>query len=76
MKYLTAIGVIIAIALWIFFSARSDYNWADLIIEQEVAKSWTIVVKQDNFSDLTLPWTWFKTPVTGLWFVNDSHTRN
>jgi hypothetical protein len=66
MKYLTAIGVLIAIVLWIFFFARSDYNRADLIIEQEVAKDWTIVVKLKNVSDLTLPWTWFKTPVTGL----------
>ena len=28
-----------------------------------------------NFVDITVPWTLIKTPVTGLWFVNDKNTR-
>lgn len=75
MKYLKVIAIIGAISLWVFFSARSDYKWADLILEQETPKGWAIVYKQDNFADLTLPWTWIKTPVTGLWFINDAHTK-
>ena len=75
MKYLKVIAVIAAISLWIIYSARSDYKWADLIVEQETTKGWTIVYKQDNFADLTLPWTWIKAPVTGLWFINDVHTK-
>ena len=75
MKYLNVIAIIGAISLWVFFSARSDYMWADLIVEKETPKGWAIVYKSDNFSDLTQPWTWIKTPVTGLWFINDSHTK-
>ncbi len=75
MKYLKVIAIIGAISLWVFFSARSDYKWADLIVEQETPKGWAIVYKQDNFADLTLPWTWIKTPVTGLWFIIDAHTK-
>nr|VFJ78877.1 MAG: hypothetical protein BECKFW1821C_GA0114237_12084 [Candidatus Kentron sp. FW] len=75
MKYLKVIGIIGAISLWVFFSARSDYKWADLIVEQETSKGWAIAYRQDNFADLTLPWTWIKTPVTGLWFINDTHTQ-
>lgn len=74
-KYLKVIAIIGAISLWVFFSARSDYTWADLIVEQESPKGWAIIYKQDNFADLTLPWTWIKTPVTGLWFINDAHTK-
>ena len=75
MKYLKVIAIFVAISLWVFFSARSDYKWADLIVKQETPKGWAIVYKQDNFVDLTLPWTWIKTPVTGLWFINDAHTK-
>lgn len=75
MKYFKIIAIIGAIFLWVFFSARSDYRWADIIVEQETSKGWNLVYKQDNFADLTLPWTWIKTPVTGLWFINDAQTK-
>ncbi len=75
MKYLKVIVIISAIFLWVFFSARSDYRCADLIVEQETPEGWTIIYKQDYFSDLTLPWTWIKTPVTGMWFINNAHTK-
>ena len=75
MKYLKVIVIVCIISLWIFFSARSDYQWADLIIEKEIPNGWSLIYKQDNLSDLTLPWTWIKAPVTGIWFINDSHTK-
>jgi hypothetical protein len=79
LKQLKLIGKIIvivgAVSLWVFFSARSDYKWADLIIEQETQKGWTVIAKQDNFADITSPWTLIKTPVTGLWFINNSNTK-
>lgn len=79
MKYLKLIGKIIvivsAVSLWVFFSARSDYQWADLIIEQETLKGWTVIAKQDNFADITVPWTLIKTPVTGLWFIKNNHKQ-
>ena len=75
MKNLKVIIIAGAIFIWLFFAARSDYEWADAIIEQETDKGWTIVVQQDNFIDIMLPWTWVKTPVTGLWFIESSHTR-
>lgn len=79
MKHLKLIGKIIvivgAVSLWVFFSARSDYKWADLIIEQETPKGWTVIAKQDNFADITVPWTLIKTPVTGLWFINNNNTK-
>lgn len=75
MKYLKVIAIVGAISLWVFFSAKSDYEWADLIIKEETPKGYTIVYKQDNFGDIVIPWTWIKTPVTGLWFINDSHSK-
>ncbi len=79
MKHLKLIGKIIvivgAVSVWVFFSARSDYKWADLIIEQETPKGWTVIAKQDNFADITAPWTLIKTPVTGLWFINNNNTQ-
>ncbi len=74
-KYLKVIAIIGVISLWVFFSARPDYKWADLIVEQEIPKGWTILYEQNNFADLTLPWTWIKTPVTGLWFINNAYTK-
>lgn len=75
MKYIKVIVSIGIISLLLFFSAMSDYKWADLIVKQETPKGWVIVYKQNNFMDLTLPWTWIKTPVTGLWFIKDTHTQ-
>jgi len=74
-KYIKVIVSIGIISLLLFFSAMSDYKWADLIVKQETPKGWVIVYKQNNFMDLTLPWTWIKTPVTGLWFIKDTHTQ-
>jgi hypothetical protein len=79
MKYLKKVGialvVICVISIWVYLSARSDYTWANLIIEQETSKGQTLITKSDNFTSLTVPWTFFKTPVTGLWFCNKTNTK-
>jgi hypothetical protein len=79
MKQLKLIGKIIliigALSLWVFFSARSDYKWADLIIKEETPKGWSLIAKQDNFVEITAPWTLIKTPVTDLWFIDNANTK-
>lgn len=74
-KHVKVVAVLGAISLWVFLSAWSDYKWADLIVEKETPKGWTIVHKQDNLVNPTSPWTWIKSPVTGLWFINDARTK-
>ena len=76
LKQISKIVIIIGVVFGgVFFSVKSDYEWADLIIEQETQKGWTVIAKQDNFVDITVPWTIIKTPVTGLWFINNNNTK-
>ena len=43
------IVIIGAISLWVFFSEKSDFRWANFFVEQEMTKGWNLVYKQDNF---------------------------
>ncbi|RJP74028.1 MAG: hypothetical protein C4532_03275 [Candidatus Abyssobacteria bacterium SURF_17] len=66
---------LLVVAVWVFFHARADYSWSEKIIEKKTAEGWTLAATQDNFGDLVRPWTWFKTPVTGLWFIRQQESR-
>jgi hypothetical protein len=72
---LIVLGVVLLIGAWIFFDARSDYSWSEMIVEKKSAEGWTLAATQDNFVDLVRPWTWFNTPVTGPWFVKPEQLR-
>ena len=67
-------GVLI-VGAWFFWDARSDYTWSDIMTQKMTAKGWTLAATQDNFTDLIRPWTWIKSPVTGLWFTKPSESR-
>lgn len=72
---LKVLAGILIVGAWFYFDARSDYSWSDIMIKQKTADGWTLAATQDNFADMIRPWTWFKTPITGLWFTkpNESH---
>lgn len=74
-KYLTIIVGVLVVGAWIFFYDQSDYSWAELMTQKKTAEGWTLVATQDNFGDLARPWTWLKTPVTGLWFIKMIESR-
>lgn len=76
MRYIKPVLIICVLFLWVFLSASADYQWASKIIRNEVQEGWVVVHKQDNLSDLFSPWSLFKTPVTGIWFVNDTDIKN
>lgn len=66
---LTTIATITGIGLFIyFFWIRPDYKWADELIENKTKDHWILITKSESGSFIK-PWTWFKTPVTNLWFV-------
>lgn len=69
------IAIVAGILGWIYISARADYLWADKIIDHATSEGWELIVKQDNFGSLILPWTWIKNPVTGLWFIDKAVTQ-
>ena len=73
-KALKTTTVSLVVVALMFFYARSDYIWADRI-KNAAPSDWSLVVQQDNFSALSKPWTLFKTPVTGLWFVKSGEIR-
>jgi hypothetical protein len=72
---LAAVLGIVALSAWFVLGVRSDYSWADSITKRKTADGWTIAATQNNFADLVRPWTWFKTPVTGLWFTKPQEWR-
>lgn len=74
LKYLKVIAILGAISLWLLFSVKPDYEWANLTINEETPKGYTIIYKQHSGS-IVEPWTWIKSPVTALWFINDSHSK-
>lgn len=66
---LSTIATIAGIVLFVYlFWIRPDYNWADKIIENRTTDGWELITKSES-GDLIKPWTWFKTPITGLWFA-------
>lgn len=67
-------GVLI-VGAWFLWDARSDYTWSDIMTQKKTAEGWSLVATQDNFADLIRPWTWIKSPVTGLWFTKPSESR-
>lgn len=71
----TVLVALLVVAVWVFFHARADYSWSEKMIEKKTAEGWTLAATQDNFGDLVRPWTWFKTPVTGLWFIRPQESR-
>ena len=75
LKYIKVIGIVCAIFLWIYFSAIGDYKWADSAIEDATQKGWTVIIQQNDLSDIVMPWTWVNPPVTGLWFINKQGIR-
>lgn len=61
---------VLLLLLWWTWGIRSEYKWADLVIQQKSRDGWVVASKTDNFISLTKPWTWFKAPVSGVVFVN------
>jgi hypothetical protein len=72
---LKVLAGIVIVAAWFFFDARSDYMWSDIMTKKKTTEGWTLAATQDNFADLLRPWTWFKSPVTGLWFTKPQDMR-
>ena len=72
-KLKVPVGVLI-VGAWFFWDARSDYTWSDILTQKKTAEGWTLAATQET-SDLILPWTWIKSPVTGLWFTKPSESR-
>lgn len=69
-KKILAVGtVVVAVGTLLTLRARADYQWAKRQVAEKSAHGWVLAASIDNFIDPTRPWTWFKTPVTGLWFV-------
>lgn len=70
MKRILVVAVVVAlVGSFCYLDARSDYRWADANIAQKKAEGWTLAASNANFVEPTRPWTIFRTPVTGLWFV-------
>ena len=67
-------GVLI-VGAWFFFDARSDYTWSEVMTQKKTVEGWTLAATQNNFADMIRPWTWFSTPVTGLWFTKPSESH-
>lgn len=68
-RILPKIGTALAVGLFIyFFWIQPDYNWARKIIEKKSNEDWILVTQKES-GDLIKPWTWFKTPITSLWFA-------
>jgi hypothetical protein len=74
-KALPILTGVLLVAIWIFFDASADYTWSEAVIRKKSSEGWTVAVAQDNFVDLARPWTWVKTPVTGLWFTRPAEMR-
>lgn len=72
---LKVLGAVLLIGAWIFFDAKSDYAWSELIINKKTSEGWTLAAKRES-GDFALTWTWFKLPVTGLWFTKPEQTRH
>lgn len=72
---LKVLAGVLLVAVWFFYDARSDYTWSDIMTKKKTAEGWTLAATQDNFADLIRPWTWFKSPVTGLWFTKPQDFR-
>jgi hypothetical protein len=72
-----AIGVIVVVVIAAItgLSVRRDYLWAPANIEYQTSQGWTLAATTDNFIEPTHPWTIFRTPVTGLWFVKPKAAR-
>ena len=70
MKRILLVAVVVAVVgSFCYLDARSDYRWAEPNIAQKKAEGWTLAASNDNFAEPTRPWTLFRAPVTGLWFV-------
>ena len=69
-KTFVALGVILIIGLWVYLDSRSDYTWAQRIIDKEYSDGWALAARNNNFVDPFHPWTLFNAPVTGLWFCS------
>lgn len=68
-KILPKIGTVLAVGIFIYlFWIRPDYNWAQKIIEKKSNEDW-ILITQTESGEIIKPWTWFKTPITNLWFA-------
>jgi len=66
------IAVVFGIGLLIYyFKARYDYSWADTKIE-EAKKERYILIAELKSSSILKPWTWFKKPITEVWFTKPS----
>jgi len=69
MRTLKGLGIAVTAALILFVWARADYKWAPKTITVKIAQSWVLAATVDNFVSPIRPWTFFKAPITGLWFV-------
>ena len=75
-RALKAIGGVIPMALlllWWSWGIRSDYAWADSVTMTKAKEGWSVAWTGSEIS-LSKPWTWFKTPVTEIAFVNPRKT--
>lgn len=68
-KIFITIGIIVLVFLWLFFSARGDYLWSDLIINEKQKDGWVVAVTSNNLVDITRPWTIFKQPIIQIGFI-------
>jgi hypothetical protein len=75
-KTFVALGVILIIGLWVYLDSRSDYTWAQRIIDKEYSDGWALAARNNNFVDPFHPWTLFNAPVTGLWFVRPNEIQS
>jgi len=69
-KFGSTILVITFIASFLLYFAWRDYSWADRVKSEVSGSGLKLVYEQDNHGSLERPWTWIKTPVTSLWYVD------
>ncbi len=64
--WLIPVAVLVGLA---FLEARADYSWAGAFLRDAERNGWTLAGASANLIDPTHPWTLFKKPTIGLWFV-------
>lgn len=63
------------IGLWIFWGISSDYTWAESVAAERFREGWSVAACSNNVVEITSPWTFFKPPVSTIWFIRVSDIR-
>ena len=58
------------------FLVWGDYSWNLKIKDKINNQDLVLVYEQNNVSHLTRPWTWFRTPIMGLWYIDSKDFIN